>query len=1248
MEIPFKNLAVSVTEADNRSAKFGSGADLFAADHNEPTLPPVSPASKVGAGVSNQESHSHHRRKFAPSWQGRSAMPNSSFSIHLAAKGLRLTILLLFFLNLYALADIIPSDRVTVWQGNVGVPGGIPNRTTIYNPNHNASGNTFDASQFGNGASDAGAAVNTAVANCPANQVVKLGAGLFLWQNRVRSIRNNWTFRGTVDNNGNQLTRIICGMTSEPFNIGGADYPYPSGGVAILSGATVGSSTFTVGNTATFTPGLLAHVVQDDPTWVIGHSAFGPNMSVTCKILSRSVNSGAGAVTLDHALPISFTLNPKLVVYPTPPVTGIGIEDVIIDCNNTAHDGVYIEQAWGCWFKNVEIRNSWQRQLFMVTFVQGEIRHCKTTGTIYRQDQNQDGTGGPNHEGIDFYNRGCWNLVEDNICDNGGFSSIVFNDSQSGAAVNVVGYNLIINVGTASDVAGSAINSHGGHSMFVLLEGNIANPGFSPDGLHGSSSHYTLARNWVMVKPYDGATKAGAGDSGSGHYHITKGLRGFSLDKFCNFYNVVGNVIGDSSFPSGPTGVYSIYNNSSSVPTVDYPNRLVYRLGFPNIGNYGNNGVFWGPNSPLPDYLPAHYGDTIANFNSNPFGAYQKVDLNVAATLLRHGNYDFFNHAIVWDGAIADHNIPNSYYLAAKPAWFGDRAWPPIDPTNAGSLTIEAIPAGYRYVHGVDPPAGGTPPNQPPTVSITGPADNAVTQAPGSFTITADASDTDGTVSKVEFYDEATKIGEDTSSPYSFSWTGITAGDHVVTAKATDNSAATNTSSAIKLHVGAVLGLSFASTAGVVIPPFNASGGVVSQASQTTDPTQGGQAIYYVNIPSTGDYTMSAMVNCHDTGSDSFFVQFDTAPTTSNIWKIAPTTGLQSRQVTWGFPIGSAPVATWTLSAGVHRLNVVGREADAKLGQITISPVVAPSNQAPTSGLSADVSSGVGPLAVTFTLTSADSDGTVASGVLNYGDGTTPVSITSPGASTTRSHTYATVGSQTTYNATWTVTDNSGAASSAATQNITVSPVPPPPPNQPPTSGISAVPLFGVIPLTVDFTLTSTDPDGTVASGVINYGEGAPQTITSPAASASRSHLYSTPGNYSVTWHSTDNNGADSAVSSATITVSAPPAVSITAPADSTTYSLPATVSITATASAAGGTITKVEFYQNNQKIGEDLTSPYAFSWPNVAAGNYGLTAKATDSNGLTTTSTPPIAIQVLAPSQAVLPKGFLVPVTQP
>ena len=60
---------------------------------------------------------------------------------------------------------------------------------------------------------------------------------------------------------------------------------------------------------------------------------------------------------------------------------------------------------------------------------------------------------------------------------------------------------------------------------------------------------------------------------------------------------------------------------------------------------------------------------------------------------------------------------------------------------------------------------------------------------------------------------------------------------------------------------------------------------------------------------------------------------------------------------------------------------------------------------------------------------------------------------------------------------------------------------------------------------------------------------------------------------------------------------------------------------ITANAADTDGTVTLVEFFQGTTKIGDDKTAPYGFSWPNVIAGSYTLTAKATDSAGGTTTS---------------------------
>ena len=60
--------------------------------------------------------------------------------------------------------------------------------------------------------------------------------------------------------------------------------------------------------------------------------------------------------------------------------------------------------------------------------------------------------------------------------------------------------------------------------------------------------------------------------------------------------------------------------------------------------------------------------------------------------------------------------------------------------------------------------------------------------------VSANASDTDGTIAAVEFYAGCTLIGSDTSSPYSVSWSNAPAGTHTLTAVARDNAGATTTS----------------------------------------------------------------------------------------------------------------------------------------------------------------------------------------------------------------------------------------------------------------------------------------------------------------------------------------------------------------------------------------------------------------------------------------------------------------------
>ncbi len=83
------------------------------------------------------------------------------------------------------------------------------------------------------------------------------------------------------------------------------------------------------------------------------------------------------------------------------------------------------------------------------------------------------------------------------------------------------------------------------------------------------------------------------------------------------------------------------------------------------------------------------------------------------------------------------------------------------------------------------------------------------------------------------------------------------------------------------------------------------------------------------------------------------------------------------------------------------------------------------------------------------------------------------------------------------------------------------------------------------------------------------------------------------------------------------------PTVSITAPTGGSTFAIGSPVSIAATAADADGTVSSVEFFVDGVSIGIDATSPFTSSYTGVSELSHVLTAKATDNEGFSTTSTP-------------------------
>jgi chitinase len=94
--------------------------------------------------------------------------------------------------------------------------------------------------------------------------------------------------------------------------------------------------------------------------------------------------------------------------------------------------------------------------------------------------------------------------------------------------------------------------------------------------------------------------------------------------------------------------------------------------------------------------------------------------------------------------------------------------------TNIDNVRIEALPT-----------------NQPPSVTLTTPNDGELFVTPASMTISADASDPDGAVSRVDFYQNSTLIASDTDAPFTIDWQNAPEGWYSLTAVAVDSAGAT-------------------------------------------------------------------------------------------------------------------------------------------------------------------------------------------------------------------------------------------------------------------------------------------------------------------------------------------------------------------------------------------------------------------------------------------------------------------------
>jgi len=536
---------------------------------------------------------------------------------------IKLILLLAFSLQLSAFAQIIPSTRTVTWEGNVGIPGGIPNSSNMI---------TFVSVSAGNMNQSY---LQTQIDNCPSNQVIQLPAGSFNIGYLNFEMNHGVVLRGA----GMGVTRLNGSHIYMGQAAGTPVQPL------VTAGATKGSTSVTVASATGFRVNDFVVFEGGDDTDIVflageagGAPANQPCQKQVCKITSVSGTTIGITPPLCYTMKTSGALNGvnvRAVIYnnlgATPNfVSKCGVENLTLNLDTGWDFSVDLHNVAYCWFSNVEMYNASHRTFYIQRGFGCELFKCFIHDSTLH---------GPFGYGITLEPASAC-LIANNIVSNvtGGFQ---VNEGSSG---NVFAYNYVPKSQyTNPQYTQPDFQNHYAHPVMNLWEGNY---GFMIyfDDIHGSSSHHTVFRNrfvgWqnstILYQQYCTACA--------------------THNKYVNF---VGNVLGDVP---GQT----VHMNTYLTTTENNTQRTIFAL---NVDNGGTDA-----------------GDTV----------------------FIHGNWDSVNGAIMWDARNSTNStkvIPNSYYLSAKPTWWGNLAWPPYNPSNvtAAGMSPTNIPAGYRSILGSDP-----------------------------------------------------------------------------------------------------------------------------------------------------------------------------------------------------------------------------------------------------------------------------------------------------------------------------------------------------------------------------------------------------------------------------------------------------------------------------------------------------------------------------------------------------------------
>ncbi|MFM9911167.1 MAG: choice-of-anchor I family protein [Chitinophagaceae bacterium] len=161
--------------------------------------------------------------------------------------------------------------------------------------------------------------------------------------------------------------------------------------------------------------------------------------------------------------------------------------------------------------------------------------------------------------------------------------------------------------------------------------------------------------------------------------------------------------------------------------------------------------------------------------------------------------------------------------------------------------------------------------NAKPIITITNPVNGASYPAGSTVTLNVNASDPDGTIVKVTYYDGANKFGEDSVAPYQYTGNELEPGSYVLTARAFDNNGDSTISDTVRVTItacaptGSILVEGYTNIGGNQLinlsssPKYPSFPDVTAQLTKfeygpNIDDNYGGRVRGYVCVPLTGDY----------------------------------------------------------------------------------------------------------------------------------------------------------------------------------------------------------------------------------------------------------------------------------------------------------------------------------------------------------------------------------------------------------